>query len=117
MGGDKEFLFVGSPAEIYQHTQLSEYSAVSPLLPLSLPDQLDRLATYMAGLSAGLGVLNLVPSHLLDGGFVIRVLVDILCGGRGYRTRERITRSLKVVGTSLIVGNIILGLGALVIAS
>merc|ERR1719319_86176 len=44
---DKDFLFIGDPGEIYQFTQISEFSPHFSWLPLSLPDRLERLGHYV----------------------------------------------------------------------
>ena len=63
--------------------------------------------------SAGLAVLNVVPSYLLDGQHIVRVLVEILLQRKSERTRLTVTAGLTLLGSLLISLNIILGLVSL----
>lgn len=108
--GIKEFLFLGSPAEIYQSVTVTDYSPRFPSLPPSFPDSLEKLMSLMASLSAGLAALNIVPSFMLDGGHIIKALVEILFRRKNAHIKEKIVNFFTIFGTLLISFNLVLGL-------
>jgi len=106
----KDFLFIGNPAEIYSYSEITEYVPKYSFLPLALPDMLVKLCNYMAAFSAALAVLNVVPSYLLDGQHMARVLVEMFLGSFTEKARTNVTIGVTVFGTVLIFTNILLGL-------
>lgn len=106
----KDFLFIGNPAEIYSYSEVTEYVPRFSFLPLCLPDMLVKLCNYMAAFSAALAVLNVVPSYLLDGQHMARVLVEMLMSSFSFKTRTNVTMGVTVFGSVLIFVNILLGL-------
>lgn len=118
---DKDFLFVGNPAEVFYYTQVTDYILIyydhwsTYLFTPGLPSTLELLWYYIASMSAGLAVLNAVPCFMLDGQHVARVLVDSLFYSLDNRTKSVILLSITIVGTLLIVLNISLGVLRLVL--
>ena len=112
----KDFLFIGNPAEIYSSTEVTEYVPTYSFLPLQLPDIVTKLSNYIATFSAGLAVLNVVPSYLLDGQHMIRVLVEMVMINFSQKNRINVTMSLTVLGSFLIFINILLGLKSVLTA-
>ena len=72
---ERDFLYVGNPALIYTSVLLSDYCPRFSLVPLAAPDILDKLCKYIISFSGGLAVLNVIPSLLLDGQHMIKVLL------------------------------------------
>ncbi len=103
-----DFLFVGSPAEVYQTVRVSDY-APSSFLPAGLPDRAELLAHYVASFSGALAVLNVVPCYMLDGQHIIRVLADIVFPCYADNIRAVVACTFTVVGTVLLVLNIGVG--------
>lgn len=112
---EKDFLFIGNPAEIYTNSEVTEYAPKLSFLPLALPDMLIKLCNYMAAFSAALAVLNVVPSYLLDGQHMIRVLVEMLLISFSPKTKRSVTIGLTVFGSTLIFVNILLGLKSVLV--
>jgi len=112
---EKDFLFIGNPAEIYTNSEVTEYVPKFNFLPLALPDMLIKLCNYMAAFSAALAVLNVVPSYLLDGQHMIRVLVEMLMISFSPKTKRSVTIGLTVFGSTLIFVNILLGLKSVLV--
>jgi len=112
----KDFLFIGNPAEIYSSTEVTAYVPKYSFLPLQLPDIVTKLSNYIATFSAGLAVLNVVPSYLLDGQHMIRVLVEMVMINFSQKNRINVTMSLTVLGSFLILINILLGLKSVLTA-
>jgi len=106
----KDFLFVGNPAEIYTSIEVTEYVPKYSFLPLQLPDILIKLCNFIATFSAGLAVLNVVPSYLLDGQHMTRVLVEMMMINFSQKSRINVAMGLTVTGSLLILINILLGL-------
>ena len=111
---DKEYLYIGNPGHVYQDSTVSGFVPRSSWLPLSLPDFLLTLLEFLTAFSGGLAVLNVVPSYLLDGQHIIKVLVDILMTGASELTRTNIVMGLTMTGTLLVVSNILLGLRSVI---
>lgn len=111
---DKEYLYIGNPGHVYQDSTVSGFVPRSSWLPLSLPDFLLTLLEFLTAFSGGLAVLNVVPSYLLDGQHIIKVLVDILMTGASELTRTNIVMGLTMSGTLLVVSNILLGLRSVI---
>ena len=110
---DKDFLFVGNPALIYTSTEVSDYCPRLSLLPRALPDIVNKLCKYTISFSSGLAVLNVIPSLLLDGQHMIKVLLEMLLRGEHARYRDISQLVLTSLGTGLVVSNILLGLYSL----
>jgi len=106
----KDFLFIGNPAEIYSNSKVTEFVPKFSFLPFNLPDMLVKFCNYIASFSAALAVLNVVPSYLLDGQHMARILVEMLMGSFCSKTRTIVARGATVMGTFLICVNILLGL-------
>ena len=109
----KHFLYIGNPAVLYTELKVSEFVPVSPWLPPAAPDVCLDFLSYLSAFSAGLAVLNVVPSYLLDGQHIVRVLVEILLRHKSPRTRLTVTAGLTLLGSLLVALNIILGLVSL----
>ena len=110
---ERDFLYIGNPGLLYTELTVSEFVPVFDWLPLSAPDIIVKFLSYLSAFSAGLAVLNVVPSYLLDGQHITRVLVEILLQHKSDVTRLTVTAALTVLGTLLIAANIILGLAGL----
>lgn len=109
----KDFLFVGHPVEIFIQTEVTNFLPNYSFLPICLPDIFIKVCRYVASFSSALAVLNVVPSYLLDGYHMIRVLTDM-----GFKHFQRSTSTLvagylSLFGTLIIALNILLGLKAL----
>ena len=110
---EKDFLYIGNPAVLYTELTVSEFTPVFSWLSPAAPDILLNFLSYLSAFSAGLAVLNVVPSYLLDGQHIVRVLVEILLKHKSERTRLTFTAGLTLLGSLLISLNIILGLASL----
>jgi len=108
--GGKDFLFIGNPAEIYSNSEITGFVPRYFFSPVFLPDMLVKLCNYVTSFSAALAVLNVVPSYLLDGQHMVRVLMDMLMGRFSVQARLNMTMVLSVFGTLLICVNILMGL-------
>ena len=111
---DKEYLYIGNPGHVYQDTTVSGFVPRSSWLPLRLPDFLLTLLEFLTAFSGGLAVLNIVPSYLLDGQHIIKVLVDIMMTRSSEITRTNIVMGLTMSGTLLVVSNILLGIRSVI---
>ena len=111
---DKEYLYIGNPGHVYQDTTMSGFVPRSSWLPLRLPDFLLTLLEFLTAFSGGLAVLNVVPSYLLDGQHIIKVLVDIMMTRSSEITRTNIVMGLTMTGTLLVVSNILLGIRSVI---
>uniref|UniRef100_A0A0K2TFV5 Membrane-bound transcription factor site-2 protease n=1 Tax=Lepeophtheirus salmonis TaxID=72036 RepID=A0A0K2TFV5_LEPSM len=111
-GNNKDFLFVGNPAEIYYDSDVTDYIPKSWWIqPFQLlPYRTEIISHYAASFSGALAILNVVPCFLLDGQHMTKVLVDILCSCYNNYIRTIITLTLTIVGTILLILNIIMGL-------
>ena len=109
-GAKLDFLFVGSPAEVYQGVDVTDYVPRSPSAPVRLPSMMELLAHYVASFSGALAVLNVVPCFMLDGQHMARVLVDICCSCYDDNTRSVVSLTFTIVGTVLLILNILVGL-------
>ena len=109
----KDFLYIGNPAVLYTELSVSEFLPLHPWLPPAAPDVCLHFLSYLSAFSAGLAVLNVVPSYLLDGQHIVRVLVEILLRHKSERTRLTVTAGLTLLGSLLLSLNIILGLASL----
>ena len=112
--GDKEYLYIGNPGHVYQEATVSGFVPRSSWLPLRLPEFLLTLLEFLTAFSGGLAVLNVVPSYLLDGQHIIKVLVDILMPGSSEITRTNIVMGFTMSGTLLVVSNIVLGIRSVI---
>jgi membrane-associated protease RseP (regulator of RpoE activity) len=83
---------------------------MSCIFSVSLPSTIELLLYYTASLSLGLAVLNVIPCFMLDGQHIARVLVEAFFRSFDKRLKSIILLSLTIVGTLLIVLNIIFGL-------
>ena len=109
----KHFLYIGNPAILYTELSVSEFVPVWSWLPPAAPDICLDFLSYLSAFSAGLAVLNVVPSYLLDGQHIVRVLVEILLQHKSPGTRLTVTAGLTMLGSLLVALNIILGLVSL----
>ena len=109
-GAKLDFLFVGSPAEVYQGVDDTDYVPRSPSAPVRFPSMMELLAHYVASFSGALAVLNVVPCFMLDGQHMARVLVDICCSCYDDNTRSVVSLTFTIVGTVLLILNILVGL-------
>merc|ERR1712107_473121 len=103
-----EYLYLGNPAFIYMDTVLSDYHPHYSWTPVLLPDIIITLLLYTAAFSGGLAVLNVVPSYLLDGQHIVRVLADLLMQQSSEITKLNLVIFLTISGTFLLVSNIVL---------
>ncbi len=108
-GGKLDFLFVGNPVEVYQGVDVTDYVPRSPSAPVRLPGMVELLSHYVASFSGALAVLNVVPCFMLDGQHMTRVLVDICCSCYDDGVRSVVTLTFTIVGTVLLVLNILAG--------
>jgi len=114
---DKHFLYVGNPAFIYTSTELSDYCPRSAFVPVNLAEMISKLCTYVISFSAALALLNVVPSLLLDGQHMIVVILDILFMGRYLILRRYIQVIITIIGTGLVIINIIIGFYTVIFSS
>jgi len=108
--GKRKFLFIGNPAEIYSSTSVTEYVPKHWLFSIQFPDVLVKLCTFITTFSAALAVLNVVPSYLLDGQHMTRVIVEMLMHNYSHKSKINVTMGLSVLGTTLILVNVLFGL-------
>ncbi|XP_059084190.1 membrane-bound transcription factor site-2 protease-like [Tigriopus californicus] len=107
---EKDFLFVGNPAEIYHGISTSDYIPKHQYLSARLPDMAELFCHYLASFSGALAILNVVPCFFLDGQHMIRVLVDLLCGCFEPGIRSIISLTFTIIGSILLVANLIVGM-------
>jgi len=108
----QQLIFLGSPAELYQSVQLTEYSPRVNQLPIRLPDQMAKLLRYTFSISFGLALLNLVPCYLSDGHHIASAIISLLPVPLG--TKHMATFALTSLGSALVALNLIIGLVAVV---
>ncbi|GAV02775.1 hypothetical protein RvY_13299 [Ramazzottius varieornatus] len=106
-------LFVGDPFTLVPVLKVSNFSARS-LLPLWLPDVIERTLKYFVSVSAALALLNLVPSFGLDGARFAALWLDLLFRYRFLPERwaphqQLIGTVLTVVSTVLLVADVLMG--------
>ena len=107
-----QLIFLGSPAELYQSVQLTEYSPRVTQLPIRLPDQIAKLLRYIFSISFGLALLNIVPCYLLDGHHITRAFLSLMPLPPG--TKYMATLALTSLGSALVALNLVVGLVAVV---
>lgn len=110
----KDFLFVGNPAVIYTSIHLSNYCPTVTFLPADLPEVVIKLCNYIISFSGALAMLNVIPSLMLDGQHMIKVLLELLMRGDYAKYRDRTQLTLTIFGTVLVIVNIALGFYTLV---
>jgi len=108
----QQLIFLGSPAELYQSVQLTEYSPRVTQLPVRLPDQMAKLLRYTFSISFGLALLNIVPCYLLDGHHITSAILSLMPVPPG--TKHMATFAITSLGSALVALNLILGLVAVV---
>merc|ERR1719234_2806218 len=108
----QQLIFLGSPAELYQSVQMTEYSPRVNHLPIGLPDQIAKLLRYTFSISFGLALLNLVPCYLLDGHHIASAIISLLPVPLG--TKHMATFAITSLGSALVALNLIIGLVAVV---
>jgi len=113
-GGKLDFLFVGNPAEVYQGVEVVDYVPRSASAPVRFPSMIELLAHYVASFSGALAVLNVVPCFMLDGQHMTRVLVDMCFSCYEDSTRSVVSLTFTIVGTILLILNVIVGLWRMV---
>ena len=109
----KDFLFVGSPAEVYHSAKVSDYRSKWTWLSPEWPNRIELLAYYIASFSGALAVLNVVPCFMLDGQHMIRVLVELLCPSFETRVKQTMILSFTIIGSLLIIVNLVVGICSL----
>jgi len=102
----KDFLFVGNPALIYTSVQLSDYCPMLSFLSADLPDVMLKLCNYLLSFSGALAVLNVIPSLLLDGQHMMKVILELLLKGDLAKYRNKTQLTLTLIGTGLVIANI-----------
>jgi len=108
----QQLIFLGSPGEMYQSVQLTEFSPRVTLLPIRLPDQMSKLLRYTFSISFGLALLNVVPCYLLDGHHITSALLSLMPVPLG--TKHMVTFTLACLGSALVALNLVIGLVAVV---
>jgi len=108
----QQLIFLGSPAELYQSVQMTEYSPRVAQLPIRLPDQTAKLLRYTFSISFGLALLNNVPCYLLDGHHIASAILSLLPVPPA--TKHMATFTLTSLGSSLVALNLGIGLVAVV---
>jgi len=111
---EKDYLFVGNPGLIYQEAILSGYVPKFSFVPYNLADYWFKIWQYIMAFSGGLAVLNVVPSYLLDGHHIVRVLVEMIMPNSSNVSKTNIVLGLSGTGTLLIALNILLGIKAVI---
>ena len=106
----QQLIFLGSPAELYQSVQMTEYSPRVNHLPIGLPDQIAKLLRYTFSISFGLALLNIVPCYLLDGHHIANAVISFLPVPSG--TKHMATFALTGLGSALVALNLVIGLVA-----
>ena len=95
---DKDFLFIGNPAEIYNDLEVSEYiwrfGSVSWIS--SIPRRVERLLYFIVIVSSALGVLNAIPCWRLDGQHIVSALLE------SVSSRHKVVRVITHLGTALL---------------
>jgi hypothetical protein len=79
---------------------------VFPALAVAVPDRLGGFLSTLLDVSFSIGVLNLVPMMRLDGGHCSRQFLRVLAPSR----HQTLHRYLDLVGSFLLVSNIVFGL-------
>jgi len=108
----RQLIFLGSPAELYQSVQMTEYSPRVNHIPIRLPDQIAKLLRYTFSISFGLALLNIVPCYLLDGHHIASAIISLLPVPSG--TKHMATFALTSLGSALVALNLVIGLVAVV---
>ena len=108
----QQLIFLGSPAELYQSVQITEYCPRVAQFPIRLPDQTAKLLRYTFSISFGLALLNIVPCYLLDGHHIASAILSLLPVPQ--TTKHMATFTLTSLGSALVALNLGIGLVAVV---
>ena len=108
----QQLIFLGSPAELYQSVQITEYCPRVAQFPIRLPDQTAKLLRYTFSISFGLALLNIVPCYLLDGHHIASAILSLLPVPQ--TTKHMATFTLTSLGSALVALNLAIGLVAVV---
>lgn len=109
--GADAVLYVGQATELYASLEVSGYLPRTSLISPAVLHFLEKLLSYIISFSAGLAVLNVVPCVAMDGQHILRALCDSIPARYiSSSTKERVLTVTIIMGTSLIVVNVIVGL-------
>ncbi len=75
LGGRKDVLYVGHPADLSRTIKVSEFVAKTKMFPSSFIDGIASLIKYVVVFSFGIGVVNVIPCFAFDGQFIVSALV------------------------------------------
>ena len=104
----QQLIFLGSPAQLYQSAQMTEYSPRVTQLPICLPDQMRKLLRYTFSISFALALLNMVPCYLLDGHHIASAILSLL--PMHLDTKHMVAFALTSLGSALVALNLAIGL-------
>ncbi|CAB3381324.1 Hypothetical predicted protein [Cloeon dipterum] len=99
-------LFLGTPAELYQTVEISNWVPSVPYLSPHCPEMLYNCFSYLAALSAGLALLNLLPCYGFDGQHIFQALSEAAlawCGVRSASVASTVSAGFTAVGTSCLL--------------
>jgi len=85
---------VGGPVAIVQMTHVAA------------KEGLHRVLSFMAALSISLGILNLLPIPILDGGHLVLYFIEWLRGGRRLTARQQ--WAVQMVGLAILLSILVL---------
>jgi regulator of sigma E protease len=85
---------VGGPVAIVQMTHTAA------------KEGLHRVLSFMAALSISLGILNLLPIPILDGGHLVLYFIEWLRGGRRLTAKQQM--AVQVVGLAILLSILVL---------
>ena len=70
-------LFMGSPAELLQLLDVTDYAPRLAVLPVSLPALCQQLCFWTFSVSAALALVNMLPVVFLDGAAALAAALDM----------------------------------------
>lgn len=74
----KHVIYVGTPNDIFRTIEVSSYIPSSFFISTAIPDAVTKFCTYVAIISLGLAIINIIPFMYMDGQHITEVLGYIL---------------------------------------
>ncbi|KAF4518361.1 hypothetical protein B566_EDAN007088 [Ephemera danica] len=99
-------LFLGAPAELHAAVTTSDWVPAFSALPIWLPEVMANACSYLAALSAGLALLNLLPCYGFDGQHITNLLLErafACCGVRSPAVASTVGAGFTAVGTGCLL--------------
>ncbi|XP_059474280.1 membrane-bound transcription factor site-2 protease [Neocloeon triangulifer] len=99
-------LFLGLPSELYHTVEISNWLPAASYLSPQYPEMFYNFFSYLAALSAGLALLNMLPCYGFDGQHIMFLLSEVVlgwCGVRSSTITSMVAGGFTAVGTSCLL--------------